>query len=274
MKVFFSRAEIGQAMATVFGDLLKGGTEQDVYTQSTTKNYNIGSKKQVYDRTFRYSYAFADLAALARLVVNSNYEGGVTGHLNADGYEGTAYAALRGQAYLDIKDTALRAADFYQGGKVIIYGSTIFHQYEIVSSDAGNGTYVRLYLLSPIVVEDVTASMGVTAYRSPYSAVAPAGSVQVGFETFIGVNLIPVTHGYYFWLQTAGPCIVTPTGGTWPGSAVNLRAVYPNPSDGTIQPATISDPSEGYQCIGFLLSATGGTANDYGDLWIQLRLDV
>lgn len=247
---------------------------QDVLAQSVSPVYPIGMKLAKDNRMFRYSQATQALDGLARLVINSNYAPGVTGHTNEDGFEGAiGFAASIGDTYIDIADTAARAANFYQGGMVIVYGTTIFHQHYIVKSDAGDGSKVRLYLETPLAVEDITIAMGCTAYRSIYSAVKKTGSTQVGFEPFVGVNLIPVTINYYFWLLTAGHCIITPTGVTWPGSDSNLRAVYANPADGTIQPATVSDPSSGYQYIGDLAQCTGGSGADYGDLYINLRLD-
>lgn len=252
--------------------------KQGIFELSASRKYPIGMRLDKDNRRFRYSYAAQALDGLARLVINSNYAPGVTGHVNEDGFEpqsplAIGFAAAVGQAYIDIADTAGRAANYYQGGMVIVYGTTIFHQHYIVKSDAGDGTKVRLYLEGPIVSEAITATMGCTAYTSPYSAVKKTASTQTGFETFVGVNLLPVTIDYFFWLQTKGPCIITPTGGTWPGSAVNLRDVYANAADGTLQPPTLSDPSNGFQRIGTLICVTGGTGSNYGDLWINLDLD-
>lgn len=137
---------------------------QDILVQSTIQRYNIGLKYQLNLWRFRYSKATVALAGLKRLVINANFCPGVTGKENQDGFEGAggvnAYAAPVGQRYLDIKDTALRAKNFYQGGLVTVAGVTIFHEHFIVRSDAGNGTYVRLYLDVPIAVEDVTAADG------------------------------------------------------------------------------------------------------------------
>lgn len=256
------------------GRRLPGLADQSIYEDSTTQKFEIGTRRIEYNRTFRYSKAGAALNGLARLLCNANYAPGVTGHADEDGFEGAGgYAASIGDTYIDIADTTVRAANYYRGGMLIVYGTTVFHQYHIVGSAAGTGVYVRLYLDKAVYEEAITATMGVTAYISPYSAVQQVGSVQTSFESVVGVNLVPVASGSYFWLQTAGPCIVTPTGVTWPGSAANLRAVYINPADGTLQPGTVSDPSSGYQYIGHLLSATGGTASDYGDLWIWLELE-
>jgi len=247
---------------------------QDVMEQSVTQIYPIGMPLNKGPRRFRYSHITQALSGLLRMVINSNYAPGVTGHVNEDGFEGAiGYAASIGDTYIDIADTAARAVNFYQGGMVVVFGVTVFHSHYIVKSDAGDGAKVRLYLDVPIATENITVAMGVSAYSSPYSAVQPTASVQVGFETFVGVNLIPVTINYFAWLQTKGPCPVTPTGGTWPGSAANLRDVYANPADGTLQPATLSDPSAGFQRIGTVIMATGGTASDYGDLLVNLDLD-
>lgn len=247
---------------------------QEILEQSVTQRYPIGMRFQRGSQLYRYSQAAEGLAALARLLINSNFAPGVTGHANEDGFEGDLYAnAPIGQRYVDIADTAGRAANFYEGGHLVIYSTTIFHQHYIVRSEAGDGNKVRCWLSEPIAIEDAEVGDGVTAYRSPYSAVAHATKAQVGFESFVGLNLIPVTNAYYFWLLTAGPVCVTPTGVTWPGSAAHLRDIYANEADGTIQPPTVSDPSSGYQRIGYLLSATGGTGSDYGDLWIMLQLD-
>lgn len=247
---------------------------QDLFAQSVSQIYPIGMPFKRGDKLYRYSQAAQNLAALARLLINSNFAPGVTGQKNVDGYEGNLYAkASIGQRYVDIADTTARAKNFYQGGHLVIYGTTIFHQHYIVSSEAGDTAKVRCWLSEPLAVEDATVSMGITAYRSIYSAAAHAAHAQVNFESFVGLNLIPVTSGYFFWMLTAGPVCVTPTGVTWPGSAAHLRDIYANEADGTIQPPTISDPSLGYQRIGYLLSVTGGTASNYGDLWIMLQLD-
>jgi hypothetical protein len=248
--------------------------DQDILAQSVTQVYPIGMKLDRDVRRFRYAKGGAALGGLARLVINGNYCPGCTGHTNEAGFEGAVgFAASIGDTYIDIADTVARAKDYYQGGMVIVYGTTIFHQHYIVRSDLGDGSKVRLYLDRPLAGEDITIAMGCTAYLSQYSNARPAANKQVGFEKFVGLPLIPVTLNYYFWMQTKGPCIVTPTGGTWPGSAANLRDVYANPADGTIQPATLSDPSLGYQRIGTVISVTGGDASDYGDCWIDLDVD-
>ncbi|GAI77449.1 unnamed protein product [marine sediment metagenome] len=174
--------------------------------------------------------------------------------------------------WVAIVGTAGRAENFYQGGHLVIFSDGIFHQHYIVSSEAGTGAYVRCWLSKPIAYAAAEVGHGVTAYRSPYSDVAVAGSIAAQYEAFIGLPLRPVTLGYYFWLLTAGLVYITP-GVTYPGAAVNQRDVYATPTDGTIVPASVEDPTAGYQKVGWLSTVTGGTAGIYGDALIMLQLD-
>lgn len=247
---------------------------QDINAQSVSQVYPMGMQFKRGDKKYRYSLAAGNLAALARLVINSNYAPGVTGHTQEDGYEGNVYAiAPIGQTYVDIADTVARAANFYQGGHMIIFSGTIFHQRYIIRSELGTGAFVRVHFIEPLVTEAPAVTDGVTVYRSPYSAVKAAGSTQVGFEPFIGVNLLPITSGYYFWLQTDGLAFITAHGGTWPGAAADQRDVYAH-QDGTVDPASVKDPTSGFQKVGWLSTLTGGTASDYGDALINLQLDI
>jgi hypothetical protein len=271
---FVSRQQINDIAIQVIGEILPGGSEQGIFDASTVQNFVKGTPRIWRNKKFRYSYASADLAALARLVINTNYAPEVTGHVSEDGHMGNPVANVPiGQQYIDLNDTVLRAANYYQGGHLIAFGAAIFHQHYIVASEAGNGTYVRIWLDHPITDEAIpTVGVGVTAYPSIYSAIGVAGSVQVGFEPFVGINLIPVSNGEWFWLQTAGLVWVTAHGGTWPGAAAEQRDVYAH-QDGTIDPAAVKDPTNGYQRVGYLVPATGGTASDYGDALIMLQLD-
>jgi len=271
---FYTRAEIQAAMDKQVGRRLPGRPEQSPFELSDLQNYVIGSKRQWGDWLLRYSKSAEALACLARLLINTNIAPGATGHVNEDGFEGNLKTAAGiGDRYVDIADTALRAKDYYQGGYFVAYGTTVFHQHHIISSDEGDGSKVRLYLLEPIASEWIPLTDGVTAYLNKYSAIGLAGhGGGAGFETFVGLNLVPVTGaGKFFWLVTAGRCIVTPTGApNYPGDAANLRLVTVNPADGTIQNAKDADPSLGYQVIGSLINST---VNTYGDLLIDLKLD-
>lgn len=246
--------------------------KQGLHEIGTVKKYPIGMQYKTDNQLYRYGFAAAALAGIDRLVINSNFAPGVTGHENEDGFEGDLYAdAPIGQMYVDIADTAGRAENWYQGGHLIIFSTTIWHQHFIVKSEAGDGDKVRCWLSKPIAVEDAEVGDGVTAYRSPYSACMPASGAQANFESFVGLPLRPVTISNFFWLLTAGPVYVC-GGAVLPGSAAYYRDCYADPNDGTIRPDLIA-AGKAFQRVGHLLSVTGGTAGTYGDSLMMLQLD-
>ena len=242
----------------------------EVYEESVKKYCPIGTPGLTADgRLWIRSKAAGALSGLKRAVINSNYAPGCTGHEDEDGFEGVLYAAaVVGQQYVDVADTTARAAGYYEGGTFIAYGATCFEEKTIVGNAKGNGsTHVRIYLDSPLKYA-ISTSIGITAYPSPYGAVKAAMSTLQEYEPFVGVPAIPVTSGYHFWLQVGGKVCITAHGGTWPGQAAHYRDVF-FWMDGTIDPASVADPTSGYQRAGFLLAST---VNAYGDLWINLQL--
>lgn len=242
----------------------------DIWTPTSTQQYPLGTGLQYGDRFFRYAKAGAACDSLGRLLVNSNYCPGATGHANEDGFEGALYAAATaGDTYVDIADTTARAKNYYEGAMLIVFTSGTFQMLRVKSSDVGNGsTHVRCYL-SDVVQADISTSVGVTAYLSPFSAVKAAMSTNQEYEPFVGLALADVASGYYFWLMRRGPCWITAHGGTWPGSAAHYRDVFAW-MDGTVDPSSVADPTSGYQRVGYLLSAT---VSGYGDAWVQLQLE-
>ncbi len=254
-----------------YGTLFANGVYQSIYAQSATQNYNINTLREQDGRKFRYSFAGTAIPMLGRLVACDNTPPGNPTTPNRDGYEGVlAVLAPIGQAFVDIADVVVRPVNYYQGGIFIAYGVTIFHQHKIVASALGTGAFVRLYLDEPITTEAITVIMGVDAYPSQYNNVCiPGGrAVAAGFESFVGMNLIPITINNYFWLQTEGLALPTPT--VFPGQVGNRRDLFAN-TDGTICDSGVA--VFGYQRVGHLVTATYGAPAAYGDNLIYLELD-
>lgn len=210
----------------------------------------------------------------ARLVKNGNYEPECAGVFeDRDGFYGDLLtAASVGDKYLDLEESsAARAANAFQGGYVTTFadiaGARNFTTYYIVKSDASTSTYTRIYLDHP-VIQAISATNGIQAYYSPYSNVVDGGLIQ-SFSSCIGRVLCgDVTANYYFWLQTAGPCWVTPTGwgATCPGYTAQKRDVYAW-LDGTVQ---IQGTVGSLQRVGYLLPANESAV---GTVFIMLQLE-
>lgn len=255
-------------------------TEAEASVQSATAKQKIGTIGYTQDgRRFRYCKAGAALGGNGRLMGNDNYCPGATGHPDEDGFEGAPYTggALEKATTVKIADTTGRAANYYQGGYLNVFhtGTDSYRCHYILSSkrssqatDPGYGAYVELELESGLTAAITTATQ-VTAYLSPYSCVKGYGSYNQSYVSFVCLPLIAITNGNYFWGQVGGPAWVTAHGTTWPASAANYRDVFAW-IDGTIDPASVADPTSGYQRVGTILSQT---ESGYGDGFVMLQLD-
>jgi hypothetical protein len=257
------------------GLMIPGQSDQLITAASTTQKFEIGTRRVEYGRTFRYSRAgeLLSTAGRGRLARFGNWvPDGVTGP-DVDGFYGDLYGtASIGDTYVDLEmaDTSeTYAANYFQGGYVLFFNGNFCMHY-IVKSDASGALYCRIYLDHPLT-QDVGTTQGVEVYCSPYRKImAPAtGATYTSFAGMLHCD--DVASGSYFWLQTRGPCWITPTGWsgtTCPGYAANYREVY-GVSDGTIQPGQ-GTPVIGCHRVGYLISRTESA---YGDVFIMLMLE-
>lgn len=285
MHGFYSRAELEQIANHILGLRIDGRPNQTVYEQSTIQNFRLGTGRRENGRLFRYGYTLTGLPAISPtganvLAIDSHYHplhtGGTPAGCMGDLRNGAVARTIAipiGQRYLDIQDTELRAVNFYQGGFIVVYDETPhWHEHVIVASEEGTGTYVRLWLDHPIAVAEIPlykagdgARVDACAYRSPYSALAEAGSVNPGYESFVGVPLCGVVPALRFiWLMTAGPIWISPLP-PQPGGVAEDRDVYAQP-DGLISSVT----TVGFQRVGYVM---GTQETGSGDSKIMLQLD-
>ena len=248
------------------------GSEGNQNDTHTSQQHRLGHRLILPDsRIFRYCKAGGALAGLMRAAINGSYAPGAAGHIatTVEGYEGSASADVAaGGVQVEFPDTTVRAVDYYQDGLLVTFPSGHYQMNRIRASALGDGATVVVELEAPLKTA-ILSSTGLTAYRSPYADIQAAMSLNQEYEAFICVPPVPVTSGRWFWGQTAGVCPVAAHGGTWPGSAAHYRDVF-FWMDGTIDPASVADPTSGYQRAGYLLSST---VSGYGDLLIQLQLE-
>lgn len=260
--------------------------EPDVMAESATKLYPIGTLAWFpgIGKKFRYSYAGEALGALMNLVVNGNYvpdaasyanDGGFYGHCQEDG---VASAYDVGETEIYVTGTQNTAKDFYAGGHLLHFDAAravcYENSYVIAGPDsASTGTWQnqKITLATPKKYA-IIASDGIEIWRNPYSNILEHDSAGMPrYSTSMGVNLVPVQSGYYFWLQTSGPILITPNGwgANCPGYAVDTRRIHVVNTGGIIQATTTANDSD--QIIGVLLAATeAGSA----DAWINMNLDL
>lgn len=249
-------------------------SDPDIYSQSVTQLYPLGSKLEFADgRVFRYGKfgATSTSVPLARMVVNANL---VPGSAATNGYEGTLDAAsnyLAGSTTLILNDTTDRVENWYEDAMLAVYPSGHFCEYRVLGNEVATSVDdVTIYLDEPLKTALVVSSTGVTIYPSIYSNLRQAGVADAGYESAVGVCLCSgFTSAYFGWVQTWGRCIITPV--AYFGDTANERGASLWYADGTICVAGYggTTPATGSQIIGYL---TQRTVSAYGDLEVMLQL--
>jgi len=264
------------------GRRLPGQPDQLIYESVATQRFEIGTKRVEYGRTFRYSVAGDDIttAQNALMVANGNWRPGFGGsYPNWNGFWGSPNVQVEiGDNYIDLFETTYtpagllpRAANYYQGAYLTSFVFP-FNVYYIVKSDLGGAATTRVYLDHP-AIQVIPVANQVEINLSPYSKVIDGAAVTAArYKSYVGRSHINVLTGRFFWLQTAGPAWVQPSG--WvddrtPGRNLNYRDVYAW-IDGSIVSAWGADPTAGFQRVGYLLSAT---ENGQGAVFIMLQLE-
>ena len=231
--------------------LLAGGVWQNLYEQSLTQNFPIGTRLQIQDRTFHYACAGGTTAVAMKAGHNASAE-------YSANTAAVAYAA--GATTIIFLDTDTRAAHYYQNGYAWVMNlvSGVYQFLKIkdslVAEAADNQVTLELYDPLPFAIP---ASTWLTVHRNPYASIL---FTTVNTSSMVGVPLIPVTSGYFFWIQTWGPCFGTAMSAI-PGAAANDRAVYFNSDGALINGASLT--TNGMQYAGFLLPNTAGGGDQF-----------
>lgn len=225
------------------------GRWQSPYEQSAIKNFPIGTRLQLHDRTFYYCLA----AGTTAVAMKAGHNSILGADVNTDA---VAYAA--GETEIVILDTADRVVNYYENGYLWVMNLTsgVYQMLKIKESDvAASVDSVTIRLWDPLPFA-IPASTFVSARPNPFSAVTFTNSA---YEAQVCVPLIPVTTAYYFWGQTWGPCYGTAMSAI-PGAASADREVYFNGDGALIAGADTVLETRVPQRAGFVLSptSTGG----------------
>lgn len=254
--------------------LIAGTSEQDINTRSATKSYQIGSR--IFDPingcAYRYSEAVGDcstemLAYSAHRLQALNYSAVVSGALGAK----TMVVTVGGS---DGDGSGNIAVDFLKGGHILITndGTNGSVTLPIVGNTLGDSGAMTI-TLGRKLPHLLTASHKVEAMGSQYAQLTaaencPADASFQGRPTRKGTSSYP-----FFWLQTWGPCWITPNNGFQTenvgNSVYNSQIVAWNGTIGTHQYDEIK--TEYQQHIGYVLSRTqAGTTQGAPIIMLQI----
>lgn len=182
------------------GGLLSTGTPQTVYAQSVTQNYVIGSVMQMKDgRKFQYSKAGTLALGIGLMhqgpVVVSNYVLQVQ--------TGYGWAANASSGTVLITTGATPAVDAWKDGWLCVSSGTGAGQFHKIKSNTSHATLPMVTLDEPLLTAfPVTADVSIIPNNCKGTIVVPTTGLT---QRPVGVPLLVVDIGYYYWSQFAGP---------------------------------------------------------------------
>jgi len=248
-----------------------GDNQLGIYINDDTQRYVPGTRLTTWDgRVFKYSGSKGALLAGFGAMNNSA----------AVNISVTAATIAAGDRTIDL---AFGAADGYAGDGVLAEKELVGGYYVtghavstvqnrcIIDTDgvsaSGVGATITLYLDGPIS----------NALTTPFTEVVlnPYRYLNKGileYQAVMGVPAANRTSTYWGWIQTWGPCWVTPGGAdAVPGNSANDRSVV-FVGDGSVNGVTAITLKNGYQVAGFIIDET---ANGTGALpLVMLQISV
>jgi len=255
---------------------------QDIHEESAIQKYPIGIGIAYAGRVLHYAkftHAVNNVGCY-RLAVSTDQILQVNDRLSV------APAKIIGDktVVVDVVSVGAPGGGMFQGGVVTldelvggsievwpVAGGNQFMYRKIVRNTAVSGGNITITVDKPFNFA-IGVGSGVTIHPNIYRAVKSAVDAGLaGFQSAVGIPLIPITNGYFAWLITYGRCFVAPTG-VWPGAAANFRDAYLH-SDGCINSSlgeTIGGgaANNSPQRVGYVVNA-----GNYGSAEIMLQLD-
>jgi len=173
---------------------------QGLFEQSMTAKHSIGTRRPLEDgRVFVYAKAGTANLNAGQLCVASSI---VDDHVDINIKKAASVGDKAVTVTLGNTSVSLNQ---YKGGFLIINNSDgKGYQYKIrdhAAADASGDLEIKLYDAIKVAL---TTSSKACLIKHPYDSVVISATDQLDLAT--GVPPVNVTAGYYFWLQTWGPC--------------------------------------------------------------------
>lgn len=259
----------GNMIYTIGGGSVGGGGSQNLHEVSTTKKYNLGTRLITGDgRVFKYGLAGGTL-------VPDN--GVCSANIQQIGYSSIAVAAAIGATSISITagETAGAAADGViaenelAGGYFVSFTASVAtcQRRLILSNEAvasGGGTLV--VVLDEGLHIALTTSDHAECMASPYYNLQSGNDIS---KPIVGVPVCAATVGQYCWIQTWGPCWVSPQATV--GASGHNQVVFRH--DGSLDDHDYSEAYATYaQHAGFVLSSAASGAQAAPFIMLQISI--
>lgn len=251
-------------------------TEWDfLYSVSSVKDpaHNIGDRVVTPDgRTFRYAKAAGTCSTGFGAKCTSVFAG-LT--LQASPAIGDNFVTV-----LNVSALGTLTANQLRGAPFVIHtdaGDKTHNGFLLGNDAAAVGASMRLFLDRKIVQRTFLSTGAAAGYMevmpNPYSQISGYPTDSDTFASVLGVPAAYATSGQYFWLQTWGPCWITPGGGSPSGVGItaNGREVV-FVGDGSINATKDITLNNGYQRAGFIIQKDPSTPAGGGPPFIMLQI--
>lgn len=248
------------------GGLLADGVDQDIYTESETQNFDLGTRLVIDDRVFRYAKAADNLAAHRGAFCDPQM------YWEGDGHMPEAVAGAKVISF-DNKNGQAIAASALKDGWVVgiaLTDATSIYCMKIKDNKQSDGAGGSVVTCELTLYRGMPHGIEGTNHRSYVYAGIYAGLKQMGgaaYNTNLGgVVCVPVrkiTAGRYFWGMTWG--IFYCQCGSWGtqiGATVNKRIIGFDGVGAIVYRAGAEDVDIFFQDAGYLLM--DGVENQHG----------
>ena len=219
------------------GPMKRSGFNQAIYEQSATKKEEIGTLR-ITSNGKKYRYARAGAAALG---------------MGKMGQAAAIAANVMGQAPTIADPIGARSINFTAGGAVtyvenyfaggyyqVSAGIGLGHSYPIASSSAvTGGTEIIITLEQGLRIANVVATSKATLVHSPWMGVIEAAVEE---NLAVGVPMLAVDIGYYYWAQTGGPGMVLFNTTSAIGTGLMLDGAAGGEMDSHDSPLNVDEP--------------------------------
>ena len=255
-----------------FGGSINGVT-QGIYEESSTQLAPLGALIDFDDgRRFRYTKSAAGIT-IGNLC-SHDYSDGLLAEL--DSTTGVSATAGNREFAITGSGSQLSSTSGIYAGSYIVFtdGTGAGQYYRIKDHTDASSDKITFQLYDKLITAPVAAT-GIMIVGGRYGAVitndrtanSGAGAADDDMRP-MGVNLIAITSGYYFWMQTRGICSVQADLGDTAAPAYGMEMVASGNHAGLVEMKL--DADDGHPVVGVNASPTGDD-NEY--IAIDLMLE-
>lgn len=244
------------------GNMIAGGAEQEIYEQSATQNYVLGTKKIINggERVFVYGHVKSTAAAPRGRCVLAYNKGNTE--------KGTKLGALtNGSFVIPWTCVGTIVANQYAEGHILMQGGFVKR---IRSHPAGAPAgVINLTCYEPHTDITLVAGRYGMLVENKYADVYTKSESGDWPGLVVGVSIMDVTANYYAWFQVKGPCGILSSQSA-KGELNNEKEIVHGANPGS---EVIVRAAHGYQTVGYLLPMSADSWDNENFMLIDLCIE-